>query len=160
MDQDAYASDEAIFQLLKRARRIAIIGAKDVQGQPVDKVGRYLIEQGFEVIPVHPKRKTVWDRPAFHSIQDVEEADIVVLFRAPQYCADHAREVLEMKHRPLCFWMQEGIRSAEAKSLMEANGIMVVEDKCIMVEHEQMVGHEQMRLSGNAGQGADREDRQ
>lgn len=154
MDQDAYASDEAIFQLLKRARRIAIIGAKDVQGQPVNTVGRYLIEQGFEVIPVHPKRKTVWDRPAFHRIQDVEEADIVVLFRAPQYCADHAREVLEMKHRPLCFWMQEGIRSPEAKSLMEANGIMVVEDKCIMVEHEQM------RLSEKAGQDADREDRQ
>lgn len=154
MDQDAYASDEAIFQLLKRARRIAIIGAKDVQGQPVDKVGRYLIEHGFEVIPVHPKRKTVWDRPAFHRIQDVEEADIVVLFRAPQYCADHAREVLEMKHRPLCFWMQEGIRSPEAKSLMEANDIMVVEDKCIMVEHEQM------RLSEKAGQDADREDRQ
>ncbi len=156
MDQDACASDKAIFPLLRQARRIAIIGAKDVQGQPVDKVGRYLIEQGFEVIPVHPKRKTVWDRPAFPSIQDVEAADIVVLFRAPQYCADHAREVLKMKHRPLCFWMQEGIRSAEAKSLMEANGIMVVEDKCIMVEHERM------KLSDNAtqGQNADREDRQ
>ncbi len=144
MDQDVCASDKAIIQLLKRARRIAVIGAKDVQGQPVNTVGRYLIEQGFEVIPVHPKRKTVWGRPASACIQDVEEADIVVLFRAPQYCAGHAREVLEMKHRPLCFWMQEGIRSAEARSLMEANGIMVVEDKCIMVEHEQM------RLSENA----------
>ena len=156
MDQDACASSDAIFTLLKRARRIAVIGAKDVQGQPVNTVGRYLIEQGFEVIPVHPKRKTVWGRPAFARIQDVEEADIVVLFRAPQYCADHAREVLEMKHRPLCFWMQEGIRSAEARSLMEANGIMVVEDKCIMVEHEQMAEREHMGLSGNAGQGAGR----
>ncbi len=136
MNQDACSSAKAISSLLARARRIAVIGAKDVTGQPVDKVGRYLIGQGFEVIPVHPKRKTVWGMPAVPSIKEVEQADIVVLFRAPQYCEGHAREVLEMKKRPYCFWMQEGIRSEGARSLMEAEGIMVVEDKCIYVEHQ------------------------
>ncbi len=148
MNQDACSSAKAISSLLARARRIAIIGAKDVPGQPVDKVGRYLIDQGFDVIPVHPKRKTVWGLPAHPSIKEVEQADIVVLFRAPQYCEEHAREVLEMKNKPLCFWMQEGIHSAGAKSLMEAEGIMVVEDKCIYVEHYAEHHAEQQKAAG------------
>lgn len=44
-------------KLLKDVKCIAIVGAKDVPGQPVDTVGRYLIEAGYTVFPVHPVRK-------------------------------------------------------------------------------------------------------
>lgn len=132
-------TDETLRSLLSSARTIAIIGAKDVPGQDVDRVGRYLIAAGYTVIPVHPKRKTVWGMPALVSVSMVETADIVVLFRAPQYCPDHAREVLAMKTRPACFWMQQGISSPEARRLMQDNGIGVVEDRCIMVEHRRLL---------------------
>ncbi|MDO5535995.1 MAG: CoA-binding protein [Desulfovibrionaceae bacterium] len=131
-------ADDVLRALLGGARRITIIGAKDVPGQPVDRVGRYLAEAGYELTPVHPKRRTVWDIPAVPSVTEVPAADIVVLFRASQFCADHAREVLAMKTRPACFWMQEGIFSAEARRLLEPEGVLVVEDRCIMVEHRRL----------------------
>lgn len=132
-------TDQALRTLLSSARTIAIIGAKDVPGQDVDRVGRYLMDAGYTVIPVHPKRREVWGMPALASVTMVDEADIVVLFRAPQYCPGHASEVLSMKKRPACFWMQQGISSPEARRLMQDNGIGVVEDRCIMVEHRRLL---------------------
>lgn len=132
-------TDDALRALLRSAQTIAIIGAKDVPGQDVDRVGRYLIEAGYRVLPVHPKRKQVWERQVYPSITMVDSCDIVVLFRAPQYCPGHAQEVLAMKNRPSCFWMQEGISSPEARTLLQDKGIAVVEDRCIMVEHRRLL---------------------
>lgn len=131
-------NDAELRGLLSTVRRVAVIGAKDVSGQPVDRVGRYLIDAGYTVIPVHPKRKTVWGLPAFASVASVPGADLVVVFRAPQYCAGHAIEVLAMTTKPRCFWMQEGITSPVARELLEAAGLMVVEDRCIAVEHSRL----------------------
>lgn len=132
-------TDDTLRSLLGSAKTIAIIGAKDVPGQDVDRVGRYLMEAGYRVIPVHPKRRQVWGLQVFPSIAMVDEADIVVLFRAPRYCPEHAREVLSMAKRPSCFWMQEGITSEEACGLLQDTGILVVEDRCIMVEHKRLL---------------------
>ena len=119
---------------------IAIIGAKDKPGQAVDRVGRYLLEQGYRVVPVHPVRKTVWGLPAFASIAELPEpVDIINLFRAPEYCPGHAHEVLQLAWRPKLFWMQLGIRSPEARAALAATGITVVEDLCIMVEHARLL---------------------
>lgn len=132
---------DTIRALLEKARTIAVIGAKDAPGQPVDGVGRYLMRAGYTVIPVHPVRKNVWGLTTYPSITDVPEpVDIVDLFRAAQYCPDHAREVLTMAHRPMAFWMQLGITSPEATALMEEAGILVIQDKCSKVEHLRLVG--------------------
>ncbi len=132
-------TDETLRSLLLSSRTIAILGAKDVPGQPVDRVGRYLIEKGYDVVPVHPKRKTVWGLRAVESIGLCPHVDIVLVFRAPQHCPGHARELLAMKDRPTCFWMQEGISSPEARALLVDNGVFVVQSRCIMVEHERLL---------------------
>lgn len=126
--------------LLSQSRRIAIVGAKDNLGAPVDRVGRYLINAGFEVMPVHPVRRQVWGLPTAHSILELPEfgfePDIVCLFRNSMYCEGHAREVLQLPKLPKVFWMQEGIRSPEAGELMFEAGVKVVEDRCIKTVHE------------------------
>lgn len=125
--------------LLARVRNIAIIGAKDKPGSPVDHVGRYLLNAGFNVKPVHAVRRQAWGIPTAHSITELPECgfepDIICLFRAPQYCEAHAREVLTLPRKPLIFWMQEGIRCPEAGRLMAASGVKVVEDRCIQTVH-------------------------
>ena len=119
---------------------IAIIGAKDKPGQAVDRVGRYLLDQGYRVVPVHPVRKTVWGLPAVPSITELQEpVDIINLFRSPEYCPGHAHEVLRLGWRPKLFWMQLGIRSPEARAALAATSITVVEDLCIMVEHARLL---------------------
>ena len=123
-------------RLLGDIRTIAIIGAKDAQGQAVDRVGRYLIKVGYDVIPVHPVRKNVWGLTTYASLADIPRpVDLVDVFRAPQYCPDHAREALAMSPRPKVFWMQLGIRSQEAAALLAEQGVIVVEDACLMVDH-------------------------
>lgn len=131
--------DVTLRSLLQNVRTIAIVGAKDAPGQPVDTVGRYLVKHGFTVIPIHPVRENVWGLPTYKTISDLPEpVDIVNLFRAAEYCPGHAREVLALDWNPLVFWMQLGISSPEAKKLMEKEGVTVVEDLCLKVEHNRL----------------------
>ena len=86
----------AIRDVLQRSRSIAIVGAKDKAGQPVDRVGRYLLDKGYTIFPVHPVRKTVWGLTAYPDLASLPQpVDIIDLFRAPQYFPAHAQEVLE-----------------------------------------------------------------
>lgn len=122
-------------ELLRQCRSVAVVGAKDKPEQPVDRVGRYLLERGMRVCPVHPVRQDVWGLPTVPHLADLTKpVDIVDLFRAPQYCVGHAREVLALPWRPRIFWMQSGITSPDARALLEPEGILVVEDACLMVE--------------------------
>lgn len=132
--------DRLMRAMLGESGSIAIIGAKDKPGQAVDRVGRYLLEQGYRIVPVHPVRKTVWGLPAVTSIAELPEpVDIINLFRAPEYCPGHAQEVLQLGWKPKLFWMQLGIRSPEACGALGQTGITVVEDSCIMVEHARLL---------------------
>ena len=128
--------DDRLKSLLQHTRSIAIVGAKDKPGQPVDRVGRYLLAQGYSIFPVHPVRATVWGLTAWPSLAQLPQpVDMVNLFRASEHCPAHAREILELAWKPRCFWMQEGIRCAEAGELMARAGVIVVEDLCIKTEH-------------------------
>lgn len=133
--------DRKLAALLHEVKTIAVVGAKDAPSQPVDRVGRYLIAAGYEVIPVHPKRTNVWGLATYARLADIPKPiDMVNLFRAAQYCPEHAREVLALPHKPLAFWMQLGISSPEARAIMEPADIAVIEDACIMVEHQRLLG--------------------
>ncbi len=126
--------------LLAQAKTIAVLGAKDKAGQPVDMVGRYLVQAGYTVVPVHPMRQNVWGLTTYAQLADIPFAvDIVDVFRAPQHCAGHAREVLQLASLPRCFWMQQGIASPEARTLLEDAGVIVVENKCLKVEHARLL---------------------
>ena len=82
-----FLSDGRMREFLTQARTIAVVGAKDKEGQPVDRVGKYLIQAGYQVIPVHPIRKDVWGLQTYPSLAEVPfPVDIVNVFRAPQYC--------------------------------------------------------------------------
>ena len=131
--------DETIRALLSSANTIAIVGAKDTQGQPVDTVGRYLAQAGYTVWPIHPIRRSVWGLPVFPSLAALPgKADIINIFRAASACPEHAREVLALPWKPSAFWMQSGIRSPEAGQTLAVHGIPVIEDTCIMVEHRRL----------------------
>ena len=131
--------DDRLRDLLSAAQSIAIVGAKDRPGSPVEHVGRYLLEAGYRIFPVHPVRREVWGLPAFRSLGELPASpDVVCLFRAPQYCPEHAREVLTLTRLPLLFWMQEGIRSPEAGQIMADAGVPVVEDMCMETVHRRL----------------------
>jgi uncharacterized protein len=133
-------SDKELAALFREVKTIAVVGAKDKPGQPVDRVGRYLIDAGFCIIPVHPKRTEVWGLKAYPTMNDIPgPVDMVNLFRAPEYCPAHAEEFLRLSPLPRCFWMQSGIFSPEARRLLAGHPVFVVEDRCLMVDHRNLL---------------------
>ena len=133
--------DAVLHALLQRAKVVAVIGANDRAGRPVDRVGRYLIHAGYTVIPVHPVRETVWGLPCYPELGAIEiPVDIVNVFRAAQYCAEHTRQALQLHPRPGLFWMQLGIESPEAEGLLFAAGMPCVQNACLMLEHMRLMG--------------------
>ncbi|MGE4505053.1 MAG: CoA-binding protein [Desulfovibrionaceae bacterium] len=134
-------STQELTALLAQVKTIAVVGAVDKPGRPVDRIGRYLMGAGFTVIPVHPKRKDVWGLPTYPSLLDIPEpVDLVNLFRRAEFCPDHAREALRMRPLPKAVWMQSGIVSDEARYILKDAPIVVVEDRCVMVDHQRMAG--------------------
>ncbi len=135
---------------LKHSKSIAIVGAKDKEGQPVDRVGRYMLARGFKVYPIHPVRKNVWGLETFKSIPELaeslkarnEELDIVCLFRASEFCFNHAVETIESGIYPKIFWLQEGIKSDATGRYIYEHKISYVEDLCIKVEYERFFPNE------------------
>ena len=131
--------DDRIREILEQAKRIAVIGIKDSRSQPAYYVPHYLLEQGYEIVPVSPKLERVFDIEAFDSLADAPgDIDIAVVFRRPEFIRNHAEEALVK--RPRVFWTQSGIVDWASAELMARSGIKVVMDRCMMVDHQRLLG--------------------
>ncbi len=116
-------------QILREARTIAVVGASPDAARPSHGVMRYLERAGYRCIPVNP----AW-ADAAPSLLDLDEpVDLVDVFRRPEFCADVARQTVEIGASAL--WLQLGVRSAEARAIAEAAGIDYVEDACTAIVH-------------------------
>lgn len=134
-------SDDEIRELLSRARTIAVVGIKAGEEEDAHRVPAYLQQQGYRILPVSPKLDRVLGEAARPSLRELREpVDLVNLFRAPQHVPAHAEEILAMSPLPRTVWLQLGIRHDEAAGRLEAAGITVVQDRCIMVDHRRLLG--------------------
>jgi predicted CoA-binding protein len=126
-------------QILRDARTIALVGASPNPNKPSHGVMRYLLEEGYRVIPVRPRDcDEVHGIPCVESLAEIEEPiDLVDVFRRPEHAPQHAREAIEAGAK--AFWLQLGLRSAEARALCEAADIDYVEDACTAVIHRRQV---------------------
>lgn len=121
--------------ILADSRVIAIVGASPNPARPSYIVASYLIDKGFEVIPVRPKVKSILGRKCYGSLDEIPvKVDIVDVFRKPEACPDIARAAVEAGAGAL--WLQEGIISEDAASIARAGGLQVVMDLCIRKVHE------------------------
>ncbi|WP_437730565.1 CoA-binding protein [Sorangium sp. So ce1335] len=137
--------DEArVAELVRSARRVAVLGIKtEAQSdQPAFYVPSYLKSAGVEVIPVpvyYPDVTTILGQQVYRRVADVPgPIDIVDVFRRSQDVTAHLDDLLAA--RPRAVWLQSGIRNDPvAEKLVEA-GILVVQDRCLMVDHRRHAG--------------------
>jgi hypothetical protein len=132
-------NEQAIADLVRSARRVAVLGIKTEaqRGQPSFDVPAYLQSKGVEIVPVpvyYPVVTEILGQPVYRRVQDVPgPVDIVDVFRRSQDVPPHLDDLLAK--RPRAVWLQLGIREdAVAKRLAEA-GILVVQDRCLLVDH-------------------------
>jgi len=130
--------DEQITEHLENASRIAVIGMKP-EG-PAQEVPEYMREQDYETIPVNPYYIDVDDIECVDRVNLIEdEVDIVNIFRRPESIRDHVHEIVMMDPAPKLVWFQLGIRNNDAAQELAEEGIPVVQDRCIKVEHGRLL---------------------
>jgi predicted CoA-binding protein len=130
--------DSKIRDLLRSTRRVAVLGMKteDQAEQAAFYVPKYLADRGVDVVPVpvyYPEAKEILGRPVFRKLAEVPGAvDLVDVFRRPGDIPDHLEDI--KAKRPRAVWMQAGIRNDAVAEALAKEGILVVQDRCLMVE--------------------------
>ena len=130
---------ERIKELFETSRTIAVVGMKDVTYKPSYYVPRYLLDQGYEIIPVNPHLDQVDGIKAYPDLRSLPgPVDIVDVFRRSEDVMPHAQEAMEV--HPRAFWMQSGIINKEAAEMLARAGILVVMDRCMYSDHVHFFG--------------------
>jgi len=137
MPHDTY-DDSYIRGILNTVKTIVMVGASKKDNRPSYFAFKYLLERGYNMIPVNPGQAghDLLGRKVFARLLDIPESvDMVDIFRASQYAVPIVEEALKMQPRPRVIWMQLGIRNDEAAAIAEANGLKVVMNRCPKIEY-------------------------
>ncbi|MEJ8545962.1 CoA-binding protein [Brevibacillus borstelensis] len=131
-------SDETRRQLLQEANTIAVVGLSNKPDRTSYMVAAAMQSAGYKIIPVNPviAGETVLGEKVVASLTDIDEpVDIVNVFRRSEDIPPVAEETLKMKQKPKAFWLQQGISNEQAAELVSKEGIEVIMDLCIKVDH-------------------------
>jgi len=133
------AGADAILELLKKYKTIAVVGLSSNPERPSFRVTEYMQGERYRIIPVNPNEKKVLGEKSYARLEDVpEKIEIVNVFRR----AEDVPLVVESAIRvgAKVVWMQSGIENETAAEKARAAGMVVIEDACILVEHRRRVG--------------------
>jgi uncharacterized protein len=124
-------------QLLTEAQTIAIVGLSPKKARPSNMVARYLIQEGYTVIPVNPGHKQILERSCYPSLLDIPgRIDIVNVFRKSEDVGPIVQQAIEKGCTAI--WMQQGIINHDAAATARQHSIKVIMDRCIKVDHSHL----------------------
>jgi uncharacterized protein len=130
---------DAIADLLKRSKTIAVVGLSDSPLRPSHGVSAYMQANGYHIIPVNPEIKGALGEDAYASLLDVpEKIDIVNIFRRPEFVDKVVDQAIQLKVPAI--WMQEEVINEKAAEKARKAGIFVIMDQCILKEHKARFG--------------------
>jgi predicted CoA-binding protein len=121
---------------LASARTIAVVGCSPNPDRPSNAIARYLREHGYQVIPVNPGHRKILGETCYPSLAEIPgelRIDIVDVFRRSDQVAPVAEQAIARGAG--FFFMQQGVVDADSARRLEAAGIPVAMDRCILVEH-------------------------
>lgn len=132
-------SNEERKKILMEAKTIAVVGLSDNPEKSSYMVTRAMQNQGYRIIPVNPAVSEVLGEKAVASLSEIEEpVDIINVFRRSEQILPVAEDAVQYGKAKV-FWLQSGIYNEEAAKLCEENGMTVVMDQCIKVDHAILV---------------------
>jgi len=117
---------------------VAVVGCSTTPGKAAHDIPQYLLDHGYDVIPVNPFADEVFGREAYDSLSDVPgTVELVDVFRPSEEVPGIVDEAVA-RDDVEGIWMQLGISHNEAAGKAESEGLRVVQDKCIKVEHRRL----------------------
>lgn len=135
-------SQDTIFDFLKEAKTIAVVGLSNREETAAYRVSRIMQDAGYRIIPVNPRSagETILGETVYASLKDIPfSIDIVNVFRRSEFLPDVAREFIETDAK--IFWAQLGLESQEAEEILrQAGRDQIVMNRCIKIEYQKMIG--------------------
>jgi uncharacterized protein len=133
LERDIHSDDQ--LKQIYNLRNIAVVGMSTSPEKPGHFVPKYLLNLGYNVIPVNPKATEILGRRSFHRVSEItEQVDIVNVFRKSEDVYPIIQDAIEKKGVKI-IWLQEGIHNEKAEMLAQAKGIDVLFNRCMMAEH-------------------------
>ncbi len=121
-------------KILTESKRIAVVGLSPKPERPSHAVARYMLAQGYEIIPVNPGHSEILGQKSYPNLRAIPQpVDVVDIFRRSEFVPPIVDEALSIGTRYI--WMQEGVVHPEAARVAESRGVPVVMDFCIKVAH-------------------------
>lgn len=135
-------SRDTIFDFLKEAKTIAVVGLSNREETAAYRVSRIMQDAGYRIIPVNPRSagETILGETVYASLKDIPlSIDIVNVFRRSEFLPDVAREFVETDAK--IFWAQLGLENQEAEEILrQAGRDQIVMNRCIKIEYQKMIG--------------------
>jgi uncharacterized protein len=126
-------SQSEIVDLLQRSRRVAVVGLSGNPDRPAYRVTQYLIERGYEIIPVNPQEGEILGLKVYPSLGAIGgDIDIVDVFRRSDQTDAIIDEAIKVGAKAV--WLQEGVLNEAGALRAQAAGLAVVQDRCIKKE--------------------------
>jgi len=141
--------DDHLKNVLKRTKRVAVVGVSMNPVRPSYYVARYLSLKGFTVIPVNPgyAGKMLFGQTVQARLSDIKDGvDMVDIFRRSEAVPPIVDEALEVFPGLDTVWMQIGVENAEATKKAEARGVTVIQNRCPKIEYQRLFG--ELRMGG------------
>ena len=130
-------SDDQMKQILLECKTIAVVGLSDKPHRDSFKVAAYMQNQGYRIIPVHPRVSEVLGEAAYKNLADIpDKIDLVNVFRKSEETPAVVEQAIPLK--PRAIWLQLGIANDEAAAIAKAADMDFVQDRCIKVEHPRL----------------------
>lgn len=138
LDKTDDCSDQEIEEIYK-LKNIAVVGMSPTEGKPSNYVPKFLIEKGYNVIPINPNYPFILNRKTYGKVSEVQESiDIVDIFRKSDDVLPVIKDSLN-KEGVKVIWMQKGIYNKEAERLALDKGIKVVYNRCMLEEFKRLL---------------------
>ena len=126
---------DPILGILKKYKSIAVVGLSSNPVRSSYGVTEYMQSAGYRIIPVNPNETKVLGEKSYARLEDVpEKIEIVNVFRRPEEVAAVVESAIRMGAKVV--WMQLGVENEVAAERARAAGLAVVEDSCILIEHQ------------------------
>ena len=130
--------DEQLKDLLTRAQNIAVVGCSPKPDRTSHQITKFLIEQGYNVFPIHPQADEILGQPVYKTLADVPEPiDIVDVFRKAEFTPPVAEAAAACGAKTL--WLQQGIINEEAWDICQQHEMNCIMDLCIAVMHRMLI---------------------
>ena len=121
--------------ILRRFTTIAVVGTSDRPERPSHYVSRYLLDAGYDVVPVNPQLERVHDRPCYPDLRAVPTTiEVVDIFRRSDLVAPVVDDAIAIGAKAI--WMQDGVVHEDAAAKARAAGLLVVMDRCMLRDHQ------------------------